>query len=108
MNTEIEHLKKMRELLAKGWTQGAWARDGNGTSVGPHSEKAKCFCMLGASTRAGDPSDLEPLIPKSLAKAIGLPPRGGAFIIFNDNPYRTQSDVLALIDRAIEIAEAAQ
>lgn len=108
MNAELEHLKKMRELLEKGWTQGAWARNANGVNCGPHHDEATAFCLIGASLRAGGPSDLEPILPESLSAAIGAEPRMGPFLVFNDHPIRTQADVLALIDRAIEIAEAAE
>ena len=120
MTTELEHLRKMRELLAKGWTQGAWARDGEGQDVFTDSETATCFCLAGASTRTR--SGVQKLIPNALLRALDCvePDLAGRYdksndftvrliiVRWNDRPGRTQSEVLALIDRAIEIAEESE
>ena len=103
MNTEIEHLKRMRELLEKGWTKGVEARDASGNPIHPQSSLAVRFCLRGASIHAGrGPKRL-----KSLIAALDEKHESRAEV-WNDKSYRTQADVLALIDRAIEIAEAAE
>ena len=111
MKTEIDLLIKTRELLATGWTRGVWARDKNDNEVPISGSKAVCFCLEGAIVRAR--RDFGPLPEygdlNGMALNIALKQAGIISIIdWNDDPRRTQSEVLALIDRAIEIAEAEQ
>ena len=67
MNTELEHLKKMRDLLAKGWTQGAEARDARGNPTYPQSHKAASFCPSGAAIHVSATWGHGPRKLKSLA-----------------------------------------
>lgn len=103
MNRELEHLKKMRELLAKGWTQKVMARDRMGRDVYVMAENAVSFCVVGAIQRS----------TRGLIRLWSLHHAlreltNGTISVWNDDPNRKQSEVLALIDRAIEIAEAEQ
>jgi hypothetical protein len=45
-------LARAIEIIEKGWTQGAAAKDAEGNDVGVDSEKAVSFCLVGAFTRA--------------------------------------------------------
>lgn len=109
MNRELEHLKKMRDLLAKGWTQGTDARDASGNPTHAQSHKAASFCPRGAAIHVSATWGLGPIKLKSLAAALNeMSPLQGPLETWNDSKWRTQSEVLALIDRAIEIAEAEQ
>lgn len=109
MTTELEHLKKMRELLEKGWTQGTDARDASGTPTHPQSRKAVSFCPRGAAIHVSATWGLGPRKLKSLAAALNeMSPLQDPLEKWNDSKWRTQAQVLALVDRAIEIAEAAQ
>lgn len=108
MTTELEHLKRIRELLATGWAQRVMARDKNGGNTEYMDSDAASFCVLGAIWRARGDLELEPkqLIPTlwRVTAQMGIT----SISKWNDDPIRTQAEVLALVDRAIEIAEAEQ
>lgn len=109
MTTELEHLRRMRELLAKGWTQGAEARDASGNPTHAQSRKAVSFCPRGAAIHVSATWGHGPRKLKSLAAALNeMSPLHEPLETWNDSEWRKQSHVLALIDRAIEIAEAGQ
>lgn len=103
MNTELEHLRKMRELLAKGWTQGAWARDENGNPVSELSPAARSFCILGARYRVCQDTSGKIKLDAIFIAAVEF--NLSSIKSWNDDPKRTQPEVLAFIDRAIEIEE---
>lgn len=108
MNTELEHLKKMRDLLAKGWTQETFARDAEGNEVSPYSPAAASFCLYGAYNRVAEENSLFHGMPPSLLQVIERQCHHKNLDVFNDVPGRTQAEILALIDRAIKLAEAEQ
>ncbi len=99
MSTLRENLKAVRALIAKGWTQEAYARDARGFAVNFDSDEAECYCLRGATLAAADSYSC----CADLQIALSLPLSDG-LIAYNDFPGRTQADVLALIDRAIEAA----
>ena len=129
MSTMVDLLSRTRSVLARGWTQGASARAQNGTPVVLSTsdyERAVCWCLSGAvfaSTpqdkdnrnqvnrmlwRAGRalsyPMDLELGIDN---RRIGPDDdRRYRWLLeeFNDEEGRTQDEVLALVDKALEIA----
>ena len=103
MGTELEHLNEIRELLAKGWTQVALARDQRGHDVSVMSENAVSFCVVGAMRRSSRGLARLWSIHHALRELTN-----GTISAWNDDPTRTHAQVLALIDRAIEIAEAEQ
>lgn len=100
--TALEILTAARAKVAQGWVQGAYARGG-------------CYCVSGAITEAvtGSPD----LWPKSwadraspwcvarelLSRAIGANSVDD-IVSFNDAPGRTQAEVVAAFDKAIEMA----
>lgn len=100
--TALDLLREGRERVARGWTQGAYARDAAGRSVYAWTPEACAWCALGAMRgvgRSGAEYDearatLERLTP---ARSVSS---------FNDAPTTTQADVLALFDRAIATAGA--
>jgi hypothetical protein len=97
----LEGLLRMRELLATPdrWTQGVLAKDANGAPVSCDSDRASCWCFVGASFGA----KIAPLEVAYLAEAMSP---YAHWATWNDAPERTHADVLDLIDRAIEIARA--
>lgn len=101
MDAQLEHLKRMRGLLASGWTQGALARDRNGHEVSETSDNAVSFCIAGAMYRSARGLIRLWSIHHALREV-----NADEIASWNDARNRTQSEVLALIDRAIEIAEA--
>ena len=89
-------LIKARALIEKGWTQGAFAKDKYGETVGTTDPTASQWCATGAlmaivGTRARY-SYCVKLLDQILQEGI---------IIFNDSPCRTKEDILALYDKAI-------
>lgn len=109
MNTELEHLRKMRELLANGWTQDTLAQDKTGEPVWPTNPDAVCFCIVGSTNRACSLPSTKVKIFNLLARVLAHQADGRTDITyFNDMPGRTQAEILAVVDRAIEIAEAEQ
>lgn len=48
----LKVLKKMRSLIQKGWTKGAYARDKRNKDVAPTSKSARKWCIMGAYTKA--------------------------------------------------------
>jgi hypothetical protein len=101
MGALADKLREARALIERGWTQGAFARHANGRVIGCESESASCFCMAGAIMRV-TPSiySFERFI-EPLCVVIG----DRRLDHWNDAPERTQAEVLAAFDKAIELAE---
>ena len=99
----LDMLREGRERVARGWTQGTYARDRDGRKAYAWAPEACAWCALGAmrvSGHFGAEYDaaralLERFTPAALAVSS-----------FNDASTTTQADVLALYDRAIAAAEA--
>ena len=99
-------LKRTRELIERGWTQGSSARDADGQPC--DLRRATCFCLYGALTQASyeeggslmywimDPIR-EPLID-SFIKATGI----RNIVEWNDDAKRTKEDVLNALDETIK------
>ena len=100
--TPAERLRAARALLTPpgAWTRGALARDREGNRVECDSVRAVCWCAGGAISRATDRRDNETEW-RLLTKVVGFP-----VSFWNDAPGRTQADVLAALDAAIELAKA--
>lgn len=86
------------------WGKGARAIDVDGVRVSPTSEKAVCFCMIGAIQRA------EIIVGSfHLSDAItfmqSMVPHG-SIAGFNDQPYRTHEDVMDMFRVAKAAAES--
>lgn len=98
MNT-LDVLIAARAKIEQGWTQGKMARDNDGVSVRPLSDDATCWCAAGAITAAG--SSAQPMLAAraALTKAVACRDFIG---VWNDKRGRTQAEVLAAFDRAIE------
>ena len=78
----IEWLKRARELVRKGWTQGA-------------DQRGSCFCAAGAMNETRPPDD-------EMRWTVRWP-NGGLCILYmwNDAPGRTQAEVIAMFDNSI-------
>lgn len=99
-----EDLVAARALVATGWTQGASALTVNGTETSPRASNAVCWCSVGAifgGMQHASPDDEAQRF--HLAKKALLP-GGDPLSQWNDAPGRTQAEVIALFDRAIEEA----
>lgn len=92
----IENLKAAKALID---TPEKWGR--GGSSYIP--VRGKPLCVLGAC----DQTRMSETAKDALREHI--PARfGGRFIPFNDHPDTTHADIMALFNRAIAAAEAAQ
>ncbi len=102
--TPKEVLIRGKERLERGWCQGASARDASGNKSDPESPNAASFCVFGAMHEREGPyaSDrARELIRRVLGAKLG----DGAIAIYNDTPGRTKEEVLALVDKAINLAK---
>lgn len=92
--TIADKLREARALVERGWTQGSF-----------HAVDGKC-CAYGALMDVSPLRDIDPL-QDALGAAIGV---RGAYKLWdwNDAPERTQAEVLAAFDRAIELASPSQ
>ena len=99
MNKTTELLTEARARIARGWTQGANARNAAGGVTLAWAEEAVCWDTMGAvACRDDDWTTAEPAWA-ALRAAVG----GETWVAeWNDAPGRTREDVLALYDRAIE------
>jgi hypothetical protein len=100
-----DKLREAKALIEKGWTRHEF-------------ESGDCVCATGAILRAYNlapfGSDLEKFrrleATKLLQDAVGAEQALGGFgvnsiVAWNDREDRTQAEVLAAFDRAIELAE---
>jgi hypothetical protein len=95
-----DKLCEARALIERGWCQIDQARDALGRDCDPHDPKAVCWCVYGAFNAVDAPN--EALKPLQLATGEIL------LANWNDAPERTQAEVLAAFDRAIELVERDQ
>lgn len=98
--TTLEVLKGARERIARGWYQGAFAKTSKGRVIGPSCRNAACWCAIG-SIEACDAPVLVAGNALSRLRAV----IGHSIAWWQDQPGRTQAEVLAAFDRAIELEE---
>jgi hypothetical protein len=93
-------MAEARERVATGWCQGAVAEDEHGRAVGPASSDARRWSVLGAvlaSWDGGPVAELGQAVASLRASTEESP-----LEVWNDRPERTQRDVIAAFERAIE------
>jgi hypothetical protein len=100
MNAVEVLIAARKQLTDKGWTKGVFARDDQGRSVNARSEQAACYCIAGAIRSVEDDDNAAIDARVFLRKAGDYV----ALVEFNDD-CKSVDEVLALIDRAITIAE---
>ena len=113
MTDTLTVLKEARALVAKGWTQGAYMRAADGENVWPNYKRAVCFCVMGAISLAAapyeslddedEPNPIRYMAAKALINANDIQ---CTISEWNDAPERTQAEVLAAFDKAIEAESA--
>lgn len=106
----LAYLAEARDMIAEGrWVQNAFR-------VYNPDKKQFCYCALGAVAFAagepeGDFDNLNTFDNKPVKEALDLltAASGSPFGIptWNDDPERTQDEVVALFNKAIDTAEAA-
>ncbi len=92
----VRMLVGMRELLARGWCQGASAMRGT-EAVVAFDPDADHYCLEGARLRVGREMEVSLLTSDEVAEALHAAV-GRNTQDWNDAPYRTLEDVLRLID----------
>jgi hypothetical protein len=100
----LRTLIRIRRLIRKGWTQKRYARNAEGTGVNRFSGEAVRYCLDGARFKAL--SELNCNNPTAVRVAIrNCIPGNQNAIRFNDSPTTKKSDVLRVLDCAIERAK---
>lgn len=95
--TVLHALKRIRQTLARGWTQQAMARNGFDIPVHAHSHEACKWCIYGAMDKIPMPAGIEGTIHSLLIDKIN----GERISTWNDAPGRTQEQVLDIFDKLI-------
>lgn len=98
--TTVEVLEKARRFVANGWCQGDYI-------------KGDRLCLFGALNLAvgvqvdcdEKPSDFDNDLYRRLGAAAGVP--YDELVWWNDAPERTQAEVVAAFDKAIQLARSA-
>ena len=92
------------DYVRKGWSQGARARDVDGSRCDPESLSAVAWSTLGAvdasrMRREGILHGIDPSVYMQITYAIRRAIPTGDFIIedWNDSPRRTKEEVLAVL-----------
>lgn len=102
MTTTLEILQKARATIAlpENWTQGAYARNKQGAACSALNKTARCWCASGALHKAwqGNYSVL-------YVDALNILGRVAGMSIIDYNDRHTHEELLAVFDKAIEIAE---
>jgi hypothetical protein len=99
-----------RELVATAWCRGADARDKRGAEVDPWHEDAVSWSLLGAlvavierEAHSRGEMPLEDLAAALYALAELI--ETDSLVAWNNDPSRSQADVLRALDRAADVYE---
>lgn len=95
-----EILIDARELVARGWTQGASARNAAGEICGVLSPQATQFCASGACFKVAFDRDFD--ATEAAGAVVELGRRGRSVFSWQDRPGRTQEEVLTRFDETLE------
>lgn len=97
-------LKQVRALLANPdrWTKGEMARNAFGAPIDPQGSNATCWCLMGAIHH--ETKD-DPFLAGSVYQILRTQLQGQTVSDFNDNGTTTHTDVMTLLDKAIESSE---
>jgi len=110
----VSALKDARALLSQpgAWTQGFYARDSRGASIRASEPSACSWCIQGALFKV---LGVVGSIPTSDVRRVQTPLLQHAGVTdtaelwcWNDQPGRTQDEVLALFDKAIAAEESSR
>lgn len=101
---------EMKALLERGWCQGASARDGDGLIVSILDERAVQYCLVGAMDKVCESNITSPEVTTLhdlIFESIEDPnPNEYEHIPdYNDRPNRTKEEVLALLDKVVEVID---
>jgi hypothetical protein len=99
----VRLLQESKARVERGWTQVVMARDAAGGLVAAWSEHAVCWCALGALRAGSLDSSVAEMF---LSRALPAEAMRENVAAWQDEPGRQKEEVVALFDRAIEIAVA--
>lgn len=100
-----DDLKAVHDLLDKGWCQGVYARDSEGTPISSNAHEACRYCLSGAINKTcfgvtySDTS-----VTRSLAAGLAIEVEAGRKSLADFNDTHTKAQVLDLVQRAYEAA----
>ena len=99
-----QHLQKARDLIAPpgAWIQNDFAKDSDGFPEDPCNNAAVCFCAQGAIARAtydnfNDALNANGFLRRVLDRSV---------VEWDDNPLRTQDELIKAFDSGIAWARA--
>jgi hypothetical protein len=100
-------LEKLKKLFSnpEHWTKGCFARDSTGWSSAS-IQSGVCWCLVGGISKVSDNHGEYRQIRDRLLLALkgsNYNDDSGPLIEWNDLPERKHSEVIALIDKAIEL-----
>jgi hypothetical protein len=116
--TAAAMVSEARGLVVRGWCQGTHARDRRGLEVPAWSSEARSWSLLGALLAAWHRHEIDTRDADVVAHLADAEALGGATQVlgeavgtaslehWNDEPQRTQADVLEALDRALRLLEA--
>lgn len=99
--TAAEMLNAAADLCERGWTQKASAINDQGDRVDPWDNEATAWCALGALCVAGGAERAE--WEQALKSVVDV--TGYLLTYWNDQPGRTQEEVVAALRAAAERAK---
>ena len=105
MTTTADILRDARALIdsPENWTKDCEARTEDGYETWYGDGHAVCWGAFGALVKAGDNQPALTGAAEALHTVVG-----GRIDEWNDAPERTNAEVLAAFDRAIDLAEQAE
>ncbi len=102
-------LTGVRDLLSVPgqWHQGDLANDAEGNMEAPDHRNAVCWCLMGAFIKVGAYHEIKSYreARKALMGHLDMKDENFSIIGWNDNPKRTQDQVVAALDQAILLVE---
>ena len=101
--TDAEAYNKAADIVEKGWTQWAFARNEYGSPVHPCEKEADRWCLTGALVAATNSTISVMDAPTSLIKGLKL--EDDQAVRWNDDPSRTQAGVVELLREAAKREE---
>lgn len=102
----LGRLIEEKELLSNPahWTKGDLARDENGVTIDPYSNKAICWCQAGAEMkiRANNWHNITVFTIKDI---VARTMSHNSAVLFNDDPNTTHDDLMKFYDECIILAK---
>lgn len=101
----IQILQEARSYIARGWCAYAYARDTNCSPINPTTPDACCWDIRGALYKANHQLGFtyQTALYVTARRALRTSVQSELLEEWNDTPGRTQAEVLAAFDRAIEM-----